>query len=233
MSTVRLFFELLKWDLLRELRRKETVINMSLFAMLLIFVLKLGLGTDAAIVEPVGPVVFWVTILFSGTVGLSQAFVTEQEEGRLAGVQLAPIELGVFYFSKVSSTWLYVLFMEVLVLAAFVTLFKFHRWDLLASVVAVMSVFTLGYIATGVVLASMTASLRGGGEIVLRILLFPLMMPILILTLRVSETVFAVPVASDAPGTPMELGRYLAIVGAFDVIYLTSGFLIFPKVLEE
>ena len=34
-------------------------------------------------------------------------------------------------------------------------------------------------------------------------------------------------------GTPAELGTYCTLVGAFDVIYLVAGFLLFPKVFEE
>jgi hypothetical protein len=93
--------------------------------------------------------------------------------------------------------------------------------------------FTLAYIACGVVLAAMTTSLRGGGEVVLRNLLIPLMLPLIWLTLRVSERVFGAVLAGGALGPPLKLGHYLAAALAFDTIYLAVGYILFPKVLEE
>lgn len=240
MSNMRLFFSLLKWDILREVRRKETVLNMALFAILILFLVKVGLGPGAApgssharVLAAVAPVVFWVTILFSGTVGLSQSLVVEREGARLAGLQMAPFDLGIFYLAKVAATWVYVILMELLVLAMYSMLFRFERWDLLGNLLVVLSLFTLGYIGLGVVLAAMTSALRGGGEIVLRVLLLPLMIPVLYLTLLVSENTMGVRIAGGALGDPLPLAQYVAIVGAFDAIYLTTGFLVFPKVIEE
>ncbi len=234
MRTLRLFWTLVRWDVVRELRRREIVINMTLFAVLILFLVQVGLGQKQDIAASVGPIVFWVTILFAGTVGLSQAFVVEREEGRLIGLQLAPVDLGVLYFAKVFATWLYLLVMAVAMLGAYVLFFNFNKWELLPGIVATIAVFTFGYIAAGVVLSAMTTALRGGGDIVLRVLLLPLMIPVLILTLKVSETIFGAEIAGGAAlGEPMPLLNYVLSVGAIDVIYATTGFLFFPKVLED
>ncbi len=232
-SSVRLFLVFLKWDLVRELRRREVVINMTLFALLVLFVSQIGLGPNEAAIKSVAPVIFWITIVFTGTVGLSQSFAAEREGGRLAGLQLAPIDLGVFYLAKVAATWLYVIMMVTFLIGAYILFFNFNQYALLPSLFVVAGVFTLGYIGAGVVLSSMTTALRGGGEIVLRILLVPLMMPAIFLTLDVSETVFGSTIAEGALGEATGLGTYVAVVGALDAIYVTTGFLIFPKILED
>ena len=67
----------------------------------------------------------------------------------------------------------------------------------------------------------------------MRILLFPVMIPLIWLTLRVSQTVFETVLAAEALGPPLSLGAYLALALSFDAIYLAAGFLLFPKVLEE
>jgi heme exporter protein B len=232
MSPWRLFLVFLKWDLVREIRRREVVINMTLFALLILFVAQVGLGPNEDAIRTVAPVIFWITLVFTGTVGLSQCFAAEREGARLAGLQLAPIDLGVFYLAKVAATWLYVMLMAVFLVGAYVLFFNFDQYSLLPSLFVVVGVFTLGYIGAGVMLSSMTTALRGGGEIVLRILLVPLMMPSIFLTLDVSEAVFGTQVARDTLGdTP--LGTYVAIVGALDAIYVTTGFLLFPKILED
>jgi heme exporter protein B len=241
MRSLRLFVSLLKWDLVRELRRREAVANMCLFALLVLFVGRIGIedsrgasSAAGAVQEAVGPVLFWIAILFAGTIGLSQTFVAEREGDAISAITTAPIDPGVFYLSKVAAVGLYVAIMEVLVLGGYIILFNFDPGARLVPFLLVMSAFTLGYMATGVVLAAMTTTLRGGGEVVLRILIIPLMLPVLWYTLRISEYLFDTVIAGGATlGPPLTLGEYLAFTLALDTIYLTAGYVLFPKVLEE
>ena len=240
MKFLALFLSLLRWDVLRELRRKETLANMTLFAVLVLFVAKIGIGQgldresqELDQTSTVGPVMFWISILFAGTVGLSQTFAAEREGNTLGGIVTAPIDVGVFYLAKVASTWFYVMIMELLALAVYSILFDFSPWEHLGMLLLVISVFTFAYIGLGVILAAMTTALRGGGEVLLRILLFPLMIPLIWLTLLVSQRVFDTTIAGGALGPPLEFRVYLAAGLAFDALYLTAGYLLFPKVLEE
>lgn len=233
MSSLRLFVCLFRWDVLREVRRRETIANMLLFALLVLFLARLGVAPDEGISSTIGPVMFWIAILFAGTVGLSQTFAAEREGGALGGIVTAPIDIGIFYLAKVAASWLYVMLMEALVLGLYAVLFGCPPRIDVASLLGVMAVFTAGYMAAGVVLAAMTTALRGGGEVLLRILLVPLMLPFIWIVLRVSGTVFGVEIAGGALGGNLKLVHFFVVGAAFDAIYLTAGYLIFPKVLEE
>jgi heme exporter protein B len=233
MRSVRVFVALLRWDVLRELRRKDALANMLLFALLVLFIAQVGIGSDPARVATVGPVIFWIAIIFAGTVGLSQTFAAEREGNVLGGILSAPVDLGVFYLAKVLSTSVYVLVMEIFTLGLYAVLFNVSVGPRLGGLLLVMALFTVAYLSVGVVLAAMTSTLRGGGEVLLRILLFPLMIPMIWITLRVSETVFGAVIAGGALGPPLGLGSYVALGSAFDALYLTAGFVLFPKVLEE
>ena len=236
MRTLRLFLALLRWDILRELRRKDTLVNMVFFALLVLFLAQIAVGSDRpgrTTVAEVGPAVFWITVLFAGTIGVSQTFAAEREGNALGGVTTAPVDLGVFYLAKVSATSIYVFLMEIVTLFLYSALFDVDLRGRLGGLLAVLVVFTLAYMAIGVVLAAMTSTLRGGGEVVLRVLLFPLMIPLIWLTLRVSETAFGTVLADGVLGPPLPLGRYLALGAAFDAMYLTAGYLLFPKILQE
>lgn len=233
MSGPALFFALLRWDFLREMRRKEIVLNMSLFAALMLTIAQLGTSGDSVAMKNVGPVFFWMAIVFTGTVGLGQSFAAEREGGRLTGVQLAPIDLGVFYLAKVAATWVYMMLMSIALLGIYMLFFNFMRWDLMPSLLCAICVFTLGYSGAGIILSSMTTALRGGGEIVLRILILPLMVPVILLTLMVSEATFGAQVAGGILGPPLALWKYTLTVLSLDAIYLTTGYLVFPKIIEE
>ena len=233
MNRMTLFLTFIRWDFLRELRRKEIVLNMSLFAMLMLTIAQMGAGGDSAMMKSVGPVFFWMAIVFTGTVGLSQSFASEREGGRLVGIQLSPIDLGVFYLAKVAATWIYIVLMGLALLAVYMLFFNFMRFDLLPALLAVLGVFALGYSGAGIILSSMTTSLRGGGEIVLRILILPLMVPVILLTLQVTEVTFGSQVPGGIIGPPMDLWKYLVTVLSLDAIYITTGYLVFPKIIEE
>lgn len=251
MRGIVLFLRLVRWDFLREIRRKEAVLNMILFAVLVLFLISLGIGPlleewergasfmqreglpasqQVRLATAVGPILLWVTILFAGTVGLGQSFAAEREADSLVGVVLAPMDLGVFYLAKVFATWVYVLLMEICLLGVYAVLFGVSGVRELGLLFLVLLVFSLGYMAAGVVLAAMTSALKRGGEVVLRILLFPLLMPLVYLTLRVEEATLG---TASLTGEPLPLSSYMAMALAFDAIYLTAGFLVFPKILEE
>jgi len=228
MTALRSFLAIVKWDVVLELRRREAVLNMSLFAVLILFIASYALSSRPDLLGEIGPLFLWISILFAGTVGLSRAFAVEKEGGALAGVLVSPLDPGLFYLAKVVATWIYVMAMEVLVVAAYVILFDFTRWERLWLLLVTMALFTFAYVAAGTVIAALTSTLRGG-EVVLRILLFPIMIPAVMVVLQAGQAIFP-----EAPR--MEAGRVARVVGGLvplGVMYLSVGYVLFPKIVEE
>lgn len=241
MSWVKAFVTIVRWDVAVELRRwGEATLNMSLFAVLMLFIGSWAVSSpgrpvvegEAGSIElagAFGPIFFWMTILFAGTVGLARAFLVERENAALAGVLVAPVDPGLLYLAKVAATWLYVMIMELLVLATYIVLFDFRRWGSVVELLGVMASFTLAYVAAGVVIAAMTTGLRGG-ELVLRVLVIPVMVPSIILVLIAAEAIFW-PEQKRSEAWPP--GVCAVALLSFAAVYLASGFLLFPKVVEE
>jgi len=229
MVAFRSFLAIVRWDFVLELRRREAVLNMSLFAVLMLFIAAYGLEKSQGVpAQEAGPLFLWISILFAGTVGLSRAFAQERTGGALTGVLVSPLDPGIFYLAKVAATWLYVMAMECLAGAAYVILFDFNRWERLPLLLAAMGAFTLAYVGAGAVIAAMTSSLRGG-EVVLRILLFPIMIPVVMMVIKGGEAIFPPEPPPGAPGLGITLGRILPLA----LIYISLGFILFPKVVEE
>jgi len=215
------------WDLVVEVRRGEAVLSMALFAVLVLFIASYGTSGLPGLEGTFGPLILWIAVLFAGTIGLSRAFLVEKENGALTGVLLSPLDSGAFYLAKVAATWLYVMAVGILLIAAYLVLFNFTRWDRIPFLLLAMGAFTLAYVAAGTIIAGMTSSLRGG-EVVLRVLLFPIMIPAVINVLSAGESVFGEP--------PLEASRpskALVALLALAVVYLSAGFVLFPKVVEE
>jgi ABC-type transport system involved in cytochrome c biogenesis permease component len=92
-----------------------------------------------------------------------------------------------------------------------------------------MAAFSYVYVAAGTVLSAMTTSLRSG-ELLLRILLFPLMIPsIMFAMMSVQGTFIERPEGAAGLG-PNQCSLALVSMGT---IYLLAGYLLFPKVVEE
>ncbi len=238
MNQLRTFFSLLRWDIAVELRRKEATLNMCLFAGLMLFVGSYAISGDPDLQDEFGPIFYWLAIVFSGTVGLSRAFMIEKEQGALSGLLLAPVDPGVLYLAKVAATWIYVMFMSGVVLLAYVPLFDyelsgdgFGPWWRLGALGVVTALFVLGYVATGVLVAAMTTGLRGG-EVILRTLLFPLMMPAIVIAFAANPRIFHKLETWEIPAT-WSPWVAAAALGAFAAIYLSSSFLLFGNVMEE
>jgi heme exporter protein B len=226
---LRAFITLVRWDVAMELRRPVATLNMTLFAIMLLFIGSYALSEKTHLHDEVGPIFFWMVILFAGTVGLSRAFLLERENSVMAGVLVAPLDPGYLYLAKVVATWLYVMAMEILVLGAYIVLFDFDHLENFWMLLGIMASFTLVYVAAGVVIAAMTTTLRSG-ELVLRILIFPIMIPSLILALMSGKGTFWFRRALSADLSPTQCAIGLLAMGA---IYLVSGFLLFAKVVEE
>jgi heme exporter protein B len=229
---VRAFWTILRWDLIVELRRRESTLNMCLFAALVLFIGSYAVSARPEQQDQFGPIFFWMSIVFSGTVGLSRVFLAERENGAIHALLVAPVDPGVFYLAKVAAAWSYVMVMASLVIGAYVVLFDFDRWSQLDELFAVTGAFVLTYVSIGTLLAAMTTSLQGG-EVLLRILLFPLLVPAIVTALAANGKIF-----TDADHPSLEVLRRspwecVAALLALSAIYLSSCFLLFGKVVEE
>ena len=229
MIHVRGFLAILRWDIILELRRREAVLNMSLFAVLILFLASYGISSGRPeLQEELGPLFLWLAVLFSGTIGLSRAFSVEREGGALTGVLLTSVDPAVLYLAKVAATWLYVMAMEVFAFLAYTVLFNFSRWERLPVLLATLGAFTYAYAAAGITLGALTSALRGG-EVVLRILLFPIMIPAIIISLNGSQAIFSTLTAGD----PARAVKMCAALFGLGTVYLCAGILLFEKVVEE
>ena len=82
---------ILRKDLLVELRTKESVPSMAIFAVTTFVIFHFGLDRDRLEGE-LAAGVLWVTLLFAAILGINRLFVAEREQGGFDGILMAPIE---------------------------------------------------------------------------------------------------------------------------------------------
>lgn len=210
-------------DLRVELRGRELVNAMLLFAVLavLIFSFALELDRDARETSVAG--IWWVTIVFAGTLGLNRSLSAEKDQGNLDALLLSPVARSALFFGKMLSNLIFMLIVAVLLMLLITVLFNislFVPW-----LVIMMLLGTLGFATVGTLLSSMTVHTRAR-ETMLPILLMPVSLPLILSAVRASTAILT--------GTPQaDWIAWPQLLAVYDVVLLALSYIMFDFVVEE
>jgi len=212
-------------DLITELKTRELFSSMFIFSLLVIIIFIFSINLSIVKASEVGPGVLWVAFLFSGTIGLNRSFVMEKENDCLQGLLLAPVDRTVLYFGKLFSNFIFLLIMEAFILPLFMIFFNIDLISHLFPLFYVIFLGTLGFCAIGTLLSSLSANLKTR-DIMLPILLYPLMIPIVIGSVKMTGQVLA--------GEPLsDMMNWVSLILCFDVIYIAVSIMTIDFILEE
>ncbi|MCH8157034.1 MAG: heme exporter protein CcmB [Nitrospinae bacterium] len=212
-------------DIITELKTRELFSSMFIFALLVIIIFIFSIDLSIVKASEVGPGVLWVAFLFAGTMGLSRSFMLEKENGCLQGLLLAPVDRTVLYFGKLVSNLVFLLVMEAFILPLFMIFFNVDLLPHLLPLLYVIFVGTLGFCALGTLLSSLAANLKTR-DIMLPILLYPLMIPLIIGSVRMTGQVLE--------GVPLaDMMNWVGLTLCFDIMYIAVSIMTIDFVLEE
>ncbi len=211
-------------DLISERRAKETLNALLFFALLLLFLFQFALGDDRERLRSALPGLLWLGFILSGLVGLGRAFLAERDHDCWEGLVLAPGDKSAIYLGKVAGNLFLMLVVEAVILVLFTIFFNVDVAGPLTALVAVVLLGTVGVAAVGTLFAAMTANVRAR-EVLFPVLLLPVLVPVLLGAVKATEAVML--------GEPLaSVARWLQLLAAADVVYLTVGILTFDAVLE-
>ena len=210
-------------DLAAELRSRELLSGMLVFALLVILIFNFALELDLATRQTVTSGVLWVTFAFAGTLGLNRSMAVERDRGCLDGLLLAPVDRSALYFGKALGNLAFMLIVEAIVLPAYSLLYNVNLFH--PGLVGVVLLGSIGYAAVGTLLASMAVQARTR-DVLLPILLFPVVLPVLISAVKATNAVL---LGLEAA----ELWPWLNLLIAYDVIFTAAAFMLFDYVVEE
>ncbi len=216
---------LVRKDLLSELRTKEMISSMLIFAFLVIVIFAFAFEPSKATTKAVFPGIIWVGFSFAGILGLGRSFTAERENDCLLGLMLAPVDRSAIYFGKVISNFFLVTLMQVVSLPVFFVLFDYRvTAGGIGKLVIIMVMATFGFMAVGTLLAALSANARTS-EILLPLILFPIIVPVVIAAVKLT----AMALAGSSWG---EMGMWLRMLVVYDVLFLVIPFMLFDFVLE-
>ena len=217
---------LLLWkDLLLELRRRDSLLTMFFFGTLQLFVFHFAFDMPPDKVAELAPALLWLAFIFTGTLGLAQLFQAERDNHCLDALLLSPLDRGALFLAKTGFNLILMLLVEMVVIPLFWILFNLPAWNLLPQLFLVTLLGTVGFCVLGTITAAITLRARAR-ELLLPLVLFPLMIPVILATIRCMETVLKTGSFGDAT-------VWLRLLIGFDVIFLTIGVLVFDWVIES
>lgn len=210
-------------DLQVELRSRELVGSMGLFALLSILIFSFALELDRiARTESVSGVL-WVTVVYASVLGLNRSLAMERDQGNLDALLLAPVDRTAIYFGKLIGNFIFTLVVGLTLILLMTVLYNLTLTRLWLILVLVLG--TLGFSTVGTLLATMTVQTRAR-ESLLPIVMMPVALPLLLSAVRASTGILN--------ETPQEDWlAWVQILAVLNVVYMTMSFLLFEYVIEE
>lgn len=210
-------------DLLAEVRSRELISSMAIFAMLSILIFSFALELDRLARQEAISGVLWVTVAFASMLGLNRSLTMERERGNLNALLVAPIARSVIFFGKMIGNFLFALTVGIVLLPIMSVLYNMsvlQPW-----ILVILLLGTLGFATVGTLLATMTVQTRARDSL-LPIVMLPLALPIILPSVKASTAVLN--------GTPSaEWMSWFNMLLGINVIYLVVCYLMFDYIVEE
>jgi heme exporter protein B len=213
-------------DLRVELRTGEAVPAMLLFSVSTFVLFHFAL--DRPSVEgDLAAGVLWVTLLFAAVLGMNRLFVAEREQGGFDGFLLAPVDRTSLFVAKAAVLFCFLVAVELAAVPAFaILLLEPSPWDAVPELVAVLLLADVGIAVVGTLIGALGIQTRAR-ELIVPILALPLLIPLAIAAARATSPLLLETGAAALPG------RWLLVLGLYDLVFGLLAFAVFDFLLEE
>jgi heme exporter protein B len=225
-------------DVRLELRGRDTLPPMIAFAVTTSLLLAFAAPPPSRLLEPVslpiGTVAFidmaaaffWVTVLFAGLIGFARTFEIERENGAIDALLLVPLDRSGIFLAKAVTNLAFIAVVQAVLLPTFALLFHFDLGAQWLTLLLVVTLVDIGFVAVGTLFASVAAHTRSR-ELVLPILALPVLVPLFIAAFELTSDLLA------GDGLEMIASRgWFAILLASDVMLGVAAALAFDFVID-
>jgi heme exporter protein B len=215
---------LLGKELRTEFRSRELLTTTIVFVLLVVVLFSFTFDPSATESRRFGPGLLWLAFLFAASLMLQSSFLREQNNDTLGALRLAVADPFAIFLAKLSANTLFLFLTELLMIPVFTVLYNVPLLAVLPQLALVLFLGSFGLAVTGTALSAVSAQARMR-ELMLPLLLLPLLTPLLIASTEATAALFDV--------KPALRWDWVAILAAFDVVFLTAVWLFGEYLLEE
>ncbi len=216
----------LRKDLRVELRTAETVPAMILLSLVTFVIFHFGLDR-ATIDGQLAAGVLTATLLFAAVLGINRLFVAEREQGGFDAFLLAPVDRTAMLVAKAAALFIFLAALEVIAVPAFgLFLLGPPLAPALPGMILVLILTNLGLAVIGTLVSAIAVHTRAR-DLIGPVISLPLLIPALIATARAIGPLLTLHASGSPPG------RWLAILGLYDLVFALLAYAVFDFLLED
>src|SRR5206468_10311979 len=216
----------LRKDVAIEVKSLEVVSTTLFFAVSCVLVFAFALVRDGSVVVDAAAGILWIAIEFAGTLALGRTFERERYAETLRALLLAPASRAAIYVGKMLGIVLLLAVVELLLVPLVAVLFRSPLGVQPGLLAALLATGTVGFAAVGTLFAAMLVRARSR-DVMLPILLYPITIPVMIAGVRGTSALL-----QSTPDTAT-VAMWIAILAAFDVVFVTLSLWTFEPVMTE
>ncbi len=212
-------------DLVQELRSKEIISSMTVYALIMISIFAFAFDPGTPLLKEAAPGILWLTLVFSGSIGLSRAFGREIENAGMHGLLLCPVDRSYIYIAKVLGNVLFICLAELLTIPLMVVFFDLTLGPVLLPLAFILLFGSIGFASVGTLFSTIAGHAKSR-EVMLPLLLFPVVVPVILA--GVNSTALLLQNQAVTEARP-----WIRLLIAFDALFFTAALLLYEHVLEE
>jgi heme exporter protein B len=212
-------------DALAELRGRHAMVSTLFFAAVVLLLFGFALGPDSGRLAAAAPGLLWLAVVFAGILAVGRLHQIETDDGALEQLAAYPVDRRALYAGKALGGFAVMLVLGMVLLVAVGILFAVEVAAAPLPLLATVVLGAAGVAAVGTFYAGLTVRLRAR-EVMLPLLMLPVLAPLLLAAVKATAAALA--------GDPLgELGAWIGLLFAFDVVMAAAGAATYGFVLED
>src|ERR1700681_209599 len=212
-------------DLSIEFRTRSAFLSAVVFALLGLVIFYYAWDPTAVTAEDLEPVVLCIIFTFSGLLGLHRSFGVETADHAIDGLLASPVSREAIFLGKAIANLIFVGAVQAIAIPALALFYNLPIGNVAGPLVAIAILAAIGLVTVGTLFSAMAVNTRLA-ELLLPMLALPFFVPIVIAASQATAKLLS--------GRPVvEIGAWLKLLLAFDIVFVTACTLAYPFTVED
>ena len=216
---------LIQKEIIIEYRSKESIISMITFSICLILVIAFLIDPLSSEFQKFLPGLYWLVYLFSSALGFLRLYSSEKDNQAYNLLLISPIDRGDIFLSKMISIWIFITFTQMITLPVFSIILNFNMPNNYVYFILFLLMTNWSVSAIGTTISAIGFRTKMS-EILIPMLLYPLLSPIIISAVQITENMLK---GYDY----VNYSLWIMIIFTCAIFFTLTGYLTFDTLAEE